>query len=80
MADPGEGPGARRGWGRAPPGPPPPPPPPPRAHLFLDQTEARRAEKFFFETAPPPAYLRVWMTAPPPLCEGLNQPLRCFLQ
>ena len=25
--------------------------PPP---LFLDQTEARRAEKVFFETAPPP--------------------------
>ena len=27
--------------------------------LFLDQTEARRAEKVFFETAPPPPYLRV---------------------
>ena len=40
--------------------------PPP--HLFLDQTEARRAEKKFFETAPPPSlppYLRVWMTGPP---------------
>ena len=32
--------------------------------LFLDQTEARRAEKSFFDTAPPP-YLRVWMTGPP---------------
>ena len=33
--------------------------------LLLDQNEARRAEKFFFE--PPPApYLRIWMTAPPP--------------
>ena len=29
---------------------------------------------FFFETAPLP-YLRVWMTAPPPLSEGLNPPL-----
>ena len=37
--------------------------------LFLDQTEARRAEKKFFKTAPPPPlntptptpYLRVWM-------------------
>lgn len=36
--------------------------------LFLDQTEARRAEKIFFKTAPPPLptptptpYLRVWM-------------------
>ena len=34
--------------------------------LFLDQTEARRAEKDFFETrTPPPPYLRVGMTAPP---------------
>ena len=32
--------------------------------LFLDQTEARRAEKKFFETSPPP-HLRVWMTGPP---------------
>ena len=31
---------------------------------ILDQNEARRAEKNFFEAAPPP-YLRVWMTAPP---------------
>ena len=36
--------------------------------LFLDQTEARRAEKKFFKTAPPSLptptptpYLRVWM-------------------
>ena len=31
--------------------------------LFLDQTEARRAEKFFLETAPPspPPYLKVWI-------------------
>ena len=34
--------------------------------LFLKQTEAWRAEKNFFETAPPP-YLRVWMTWLPPL-------------
>ena len=34
--------------------------------LFLDQTEAQRAEKIFLETAPPP-YLRVWMTGCSPL-------------
>ena len=33
---------------------------------FLDQTEARRADKKFLETFPPPPYLRVWMTRPPP--------------
>ena len=32
--------------------------------LFLDQTEARRAEKNFLETPSP--CLRVWMTPPPP--------------
>ena len=32
--------------------------------LFLDQNEARRAEKNFLR--PPPPYLRVWMTVPPP--------------
>ena len=32
--------------------------------FFLDQTEARRVGKKFFETGPPP-YLRVWMTAAP---------------
>ena len=38
--------------------------------LLLDQTNARRAEKTFLETAP--TYLRVWMTAPPhPLPQGL---------
>ena len=39
-------------------------------YLTSDKTEARRAEKNFFETGHPP-YLRVWMTAssphPPPL-------------
>ena len=51
MADPGEGPGGEAG-------------PPP---LFLDHTEARRAEKSFFGDRSPP-YLRVWMTGlPPPL-------------
>ena len=34
--------------------------------LFVDQTEAQRAEKLFFETAPPPPYLRVWMTVATP--------------
>ena len=35
--------------------------------LFLDQTEARRAEKSFWRPRSP-AYLRIWMTArsPPP--------------
>ena len=46
-------------------------PPPP---LFLDQTEARGAEKNFFGDPPPP-YLRVWMT-PPPFSEGLDPPLK----
>ena len=43
--------------------------------LFLDQNEARRAEKKDFVFAPP--YLWVWMTAipPPPLSEGLDPPL-----
>ena len=40
-------------------GPPPPP-------LFLDQTEARWAEKNILEDAPP-FYSRVWMTSPLPL-------------
>ena len=39
--------------------------------LFLDQNEARRAEKKNFESAPP--YLRVCMN--PPLSEGLDPPL-----
>ena len=32
--------------------------------LFLDQTEAQRAEKIFF--GDPPPYQRFWMTVPPP--------------
>jgi len=36
--------------------------------LFLDQTKAQREEKKNFETAPPPpCYLRVWMSRPPPI-------------
>ena len=35
--------------------------------LFLDQTEARRAEKFFLETAPP--------SLPSPFSQGLDQAL-----
>ena len=46
VADTGEGPGG----GGTPPSPPPPP--------FLDQTEARRTEKMFFEIRPP-SYLSV---------------------
>ena len=52
MADPGEGP-----WG---PAPPPPP-------LFLDQTEARRAEKIFFGDR-----------ASPHLSQGLDPALISF--
>ena len=44
-----------------------------RGPLFLDQTEARGAEKSFFRPGPFP-YLRVWMTGPP-LSEGLDPPL-----
>ena len=56
--------------------------------LFLHQTEARRAEKNFFETGPlpfvrvwmtrPPPFVRVWMTGPPlpPLYKGLVPPLK----
>ena len=47
VADPGEGPG---------------PAPPAPHHLFLDQTEAQRAEKFFFggggDCTPPPLISR----------------------
>jgi len=46
-----------------------------RPPLFLDQTEAQKAENFFWipaPTHPPPPYLRVWMTAPPLLSEGLD--------
>jgi len=47
----------------------------PAPPFFLDQTEARGAEKkFFFETWSPARYLRVWMTGPP-LSEGLDPPL-----
>ena len=40
-----------------------------RPPLFVDQTEAQRAEKQFFETAPPPP--------PPTLSEGLDSPTQC---
>ena len=48
VTDPGDGPGG--------PGSPP--------HLFLDQIDARRAEKKFLRSPPLPLYLRVWMTGP----------------
>ena len=60
VANPGEGPGGTD-------------PPHTHPHLLLDQTEARKAEKKKFKTAPP--YLMVWMTnptPPPPLSEGLD--------
>ena len=40
--------------------------------LFLDQNEARRADKKNFESAPP---LSQGLDAPPPLSEGLDPPL-----
>ena len=47
------------------------------APLFLVQTEARRVENNVFETAPLPLS---WdlddRASPPPLCEGLDPPLR----
>ena len=50
--------------GRGPGGPAPP--------LFFDQNEARRAEKIFLETVPPPSLISAH---PLPLSEGLDQPL-----
>ena len=50
VADRGEGSGGGGGWGAG--------------GLFLKQTEAWRAEKNFFETAPPP----------PSLSQGLDDP------
>ena len=52
-------------------------PPRPRHPLFLEQTEARRAEKFFswrLLSLPPPL-----PPPPPPLSEGLDPPLALFL-
>ena len=44
--------------------------------LFVDQTEVRRAEKFFSRTTPLPPYLRVWKTPPsPPLSPDLDPAL-----
>ena len=42
--------------------------------LFLDKLRSEGPKKFFLETAPPP-YLRIWMTAPPPLSQGLDPAL-----
>ena len=45
--------------------------------LFLKQNVPRRVEKKIFLRPPPsPPYLRVWMTGPPPLSEGLDRPLK----
>jgi len=50
----------------------------PGPSLFLDQTEAQRAEKIFPRPASP-LFLRVWVTppppAPPPLSQGLDPAL-----
>ena len=45
-----------------------------RPPLFLDQTEARRTEKNFFEP-PPPLISWSGYPSPPPLFEGLDPPL-----
>ena len=42
--------------------------------LFLDQTQARRAEKNLFEYRPPPLFQGLDDRAPP-LSEGLDPPL-----
>ena len=59
------------------PGPPPRPLP-----LFLDQTEARRAEKKIFEPRPPLSQgLDDRPSNPAPLSEGLDPPLNmCALR
>ena len=57
--------------GEGPGGPGPP--------LFLDQNEARRTEKMFFEAGPAPFSegLDDRPTPPPALSEGLDLPLNC---
>lgn len=46
-------------------------PPPP---LIFCQTEARRSEKSFWETAPTPSpYLRIWMTGAPGMTGAVAQ-------
>ena len=46
--------------------------PPP---LCLDQTDARRAEKIFWETCHPPPPLSQGLDDRPPLSEGLDSPM-----
>ena len=57
--DPGEGPGH-------------PPPPPP---YFYSKLRPEGPNEIFFGDWTPIPYLRVWMTAPPFLTEGLDLPL-----
>ena len=55
--------------GRAPRAPP----------YFSTKMRPEGPKKIFWETAPPPPHLRVWMTPPPlPLSEGLDPPLNSF--
>ena len=57
-------------------GPPPTPPP-----IFLDQNEARRAEKCFCEDATPPLCQGLDGRPPhTPSSEGLDPPLGCFCE
>ena len=60
--------GGSRGGARGGAAPPP---------LFLDQNEARKAEKKIFLRPGPSPYLRVWMTIRP-LSEGVDPPLFTF--
>ena len=51
-----------------------------RRPLFLDQTEARRAEKPFFGDHPPPPLSKgLDELPPPPLSQGLDPPLVTFV-
>ena len=49
--------------------------PGPGPSLFLDQTEARRAKKKFWETAPPPPPSKGLNDWGPPLSQGLDPAL-----
>ena len=52
--------------------------PPPCPHIFRPKWGPKGPKYFFWDRAPPP-YLRVWMTAPPPLSEGLDPALTLSL-
>ena len=47
----------------------------PAPRYFLTKLRPKGLKKLFFETAPPSPYLRVWMTRPSSLSEGLDPSL-----